>query len=94
MLMAIVLMLHTPNMTQDLYDRTMKELEPGLPRGCQAHIAGPAPDGTSWRVVTVWESAEIAQAYMISTLRPAQLRAGVAPPTAAPVTWQAHNVMV
>lgn len=67
--MAHVVMVDTPGMTAELYDKSaeMMGLVGRLPEGCVAHIAGPGPEG--WRIVAVWESLEKAQQFAATTLQ-------------------------
>jgi len=92
--MAYVVMVDTPAMTPELYDKTAELM--GLvgrpPEGCLVHIAGPGPEG--WRVVAVWESLEKAQQFATTTLRPVQAGLGLAPPTKPPVIWELYSLEV
>lgn len=57
--MAIAVLSETPNMTAAQYDDVAAELglSDSLPEGCLAHIAGLAPDGSTWREISVWAAA-------------------------------------
>jgi hypothetical protein len=92
--MSVAIMVDTPGMTAEQYDATIDEigLRGSLPAGCSAHIAGASPDG-GWRVITVWDDADTARAFVTSTVRPAQEKAGVTPAGGPPVVWEVHNAM-
>jgi hypothetical protein len=94
--MAIVVLSDTPNMTKEQYDAVAAELGLGdaLPEGCLAYIAGVGPDGSTWRDVMVWQSAEQAKSFMDTSLRPAIERAGATPIWGPPVNWEAHQLTV
>ena len=94
--MPIVMMMDTPHMTPAQYDKSLKllGLEGKLPPGCRAHIAGPAADGTSWRVITIWETVALARQFMVTKLRAVQEAAGIKAPVTPPVTWELHNLLV
>src|SRR5260370_1042830 len=79
--MSIVVLSDTPNMTSEQYDRVNAELglSESLPEGCRAHIAGLGADGSTWRDITVWDSAEQAKQFLDTTLRPAMERHGATP---------------
>jgi hypothetical protein len=93
--MAIVVLSETPNMTAEQYDKVAAEvgLTDSLPEGCLAHIAGVGPDGTTWRDISVWESATQAKQFMDTTLRPAIDRSGAAAVWGPPVTWELHQLV-
>jgi hypothetical protein len=86
-------MIDTPGMTAEQYDATMAELGEGLPEGCSAHISGPSPDGSGWRVISVWDDIDTARQFMITRMGPAREAAGVQPATATPVSWPLHNMI-
>ena len=89
--MAEVVLVDHPGMTQELYDKVTEILGPALPEGCQAHIAGPGPNG--WRVITVWDSMEVAGAYIQGTLNPVFEEAGVPPLPGPPASWPLHRLV-
>lgn len=88
--MSVVVIVTTPGMTPELYDLSQQKLNlvGTLPPGCSAHIAGPAPEG--WRVVAVWESAEVLQRFATERLQPVLAELGVAPPPVPPVIYPLH----
>jgi hypothetical protein len=88
--MPIAVMADTPNGTVENFEAVMAEIGGDLPSGCRARIAGPGPDG-GWRVLSVWDDMEAAQAFLSGTLRPAQERIGV-PSAQNVVTWEVHNL--
>jgi hypothetical protein len=94
--MSIVVLSETPNMTSDQYDRVNAELglTDSLPEGCQVHIAGLGPDGSTWRDITVWDSAEQAKQFLDTTLRPAMERHGAAPIWGPPANWELHKLIL
>jgi len=94
--MSIVVLSETPNMTSEQYDRVNTELglSDSLPEGCRAHIAGLGPDGSTWRDITVWDSAEQAKQFLDTTLRPAIERHGATPIWGPPANWELHKLIV
>jgi hypothetical protein len=95
-LMAIVVLLETPNMTKEQFDKVSAELglDDSLPEGCQMHIAGVGPDGSTWRDICVWETAAQAKHFIDTSFRPAIERAGATPIWGPPANWKAHKVFV
>jgi hypothetical protein len=95
-LMAIAVLSETPNMTSEQYDVVAAELglSDSLPTGCLAYIAGVGPDGSTWRDVSVWESAAQARQFMDTTLRPAMERAGATPIWGPPANWGVHSLII
>jgi hypothetical protein len=71
MVMAVVVSAVAPGFTSETYDAVTGKAMPGgqLPEGCQLHIAGPVEQG--WRVITVWDSAELFDRFRQETLLPA-----------------------
>lgn len=94
--MAIAVLYETPNMTREQYDNVAAELglSDSLPEGCLAHIAGVGPDGSTWRDISVWESAEQAKEFTDNTLRPAMERSGATPIWGPPANWEVHKLIV
>jgi hypothetical protein len=82
-------------MTSDQYDHVAAELglTSTLPDGCQAHIAGIGPDGSTWREVHVWDSADQAKQFMDTALRPAIERSGATPIWGPPIKWDVHKLI-
>jgi hypothetical protein len=78
--------------TQAQYDAVLEEL--GLthktPPGGVFHVAGPTDGG--WRVVDVWESPEIFEAFLQTRLGPVLQHNNVPPPNVS--AWPVHNTMV
>jgi hypothetical protein len=95
-LVTIAVLAETPNMTAAQYDSVTDELglSDSLPAGCLAHIAGVGPDGSTWRDISVWETAGQAKQFMDMTLRPAIERAGATPIWGPPVNWTVHKLIV
>ena len=92
--MSIVVLTDTPNMTSEQYERVAAEvgLRDALPDGCRVHVAGLAPDGSTWRDVSVWDSAEQAKEFLDTTLRPAMERHGATPVWGPPANWPVHQL--
>jgi hypothetical protein len=84
-------MVDTPGMTAEQFDAVIADIGTELPAGCQARIAGPSPED-GWRVVSVWSDVDTARAFVTTTLRPAQDRAGVPPGMPSMVSWDLHNL--
>ncbi|MDP9101425.1 MAG: hypothetical protein M3N21_04675 [Actinomycetota bacterium] len=93
--MANAILVDTPGLTQQHYEAVTADLglNDGLPDGCTVHIAGPMPDGAGWRVITVWDDMDKAQAFLTEKLRPAQERAGAPAPAGPPQMWQVHRLV-
>ena len=93
--MTIVVLSDTPDMTSAQYDAVSAELglRRSLPEGCIMHVAGVCPDGSTWRDLSVWESAAQANWFMDETLRPAMERAGATPIWGPPITWEPHELI-
>jgi hypothetical protein len=91
--MAYVVMVDTPGMTAELYDKSgeMMGMKGRLPEGCLVHIAGPGPKG--WRVVSIWDSLEKARHFATTIVGPVQVQLGVAP-TKPPVIWELYSLDV
>ena len=94
--MTIAVLAETPDMTADQYDSIAEELglSDSLPEGCLAHIAGVGPDGSTWRDISVWETAAQAKQFMDTTLRPAIERAGATAIWGPPINWPVHKLIV
>ena len=92
--MAIVVLSETPNMTKEQFDKVALELgmKDSLPVGCRLHIAGVGPDGSTWRDISVWDSAAQAKEFMDTRFRPAIKRAGATPIWGPPITWTPHEL--
>jgi hypothetical protein len=91
--MAYVVMVDTPGMTTELYDKSgeMMGMKGRPPEGCFVHIAGPGPEG--WRVVSVWGSLEKAREFATTILEPVQAQLGIAP-VKPPVIWELYSLEV
>jgi hypothetical protein len=84
--MAIAMILELPGVTQQQYETAGAELGDPRKQGALVHIAGPTEGG--WRVVEVWPSQEVAQAFFgAETTHQAFQKAGIPPvqPTVFPV---------
>lgn len=89
--MAIVAVFDVPEMSQDQYDKVMKDLETrgaGAPDGRLYHVGSPKNGG--WLVVDVWESPEKLDQFA-QTLMSVLQEAGITPPR--PSVYPAHNVV-
>ena len=91
--MAYVVMVDTPGMTAELYDKSgeMMGMKGRPPEGCLVHIAGPGPEG--WRVISIWGSLEKARQFATTILGPVQAQLGVAP-AKPPVIWELYSLEV
>ena len=91
--MAYVVMVDTPGMTAELYDKSgeMMGTKGRLPEGCLVHIAGPGPEG--WRVVSIWDSLDKARQFATTIRGPVQAQLGVAP-AKPPVIWELYSLEV
>jgi hypothetical protein len=94
--MTIAVLAETPDMTAAQYDGIAEELglRDSLPEGCLAYIAGVGPDGSTWREISVWQSAGQAKQFMDMTLRPAIERAGATAIWGPPTNWTVHELLV
>ena len=84
--MAIAMILELPGVTQQQYEAAGAVLGDPRKQGVLVHIAGPMEGG--WRVVAVWPSQEVAQAFFgAQTTHQAFQMAGIPPvqPTVFPV---------
>ena len=61
-----------PGMTAEIYDQVNSRVNPpgSPPEGLIFHTAGPSPDG-GWRIIDVWESREVCERFLESTVTPA-----------------------
>ena len=75
--MTIVMSMHWPEITQDHYNRVLKEVrwEKDHPKGALFHVAWFAPDG--FRVTDVWRSAEDFQRFSEQRLTPVTTQMGL-----------------
>jgi hypothetical protein len=87
--MSVVMMIHNPNGSRELYEKISAGLT--LPIGGRVHIAGPAPEG-GWRVIEVWPSEEDARRFLREEFAPALRAAGAAGPPPEPQFWPVHRV--
>ncbi|HEY2175571.1 MAG TPA: hypothetical protein VGH85_17320 [Mycobacteriales bacterium] len=81
------------DMGQADYDELMKalnqeSLDAASPSGLIAHLAGPTPNG-GWRVLDLWESQEVADAYYSADLF--QQSVGSAPFEVQTSPWPMHR---
>jgi hypothetical protein len=93
--MAIAVLSETPNMTKEQFDEVAAEvgMKESLPPGCLAHIAEVGPDGTTWRDISVWESAGKAKQFLDETFRPAMERSGATVIWGPPANWEVHTMI-
>jgi hypothetical protein len=75
--MAIVMQLHWPEATVELYEevRARADWEGDRPQGGQVHIVGWADDGM--RITDIWDSAEDFQAFFEARVLPVVQDAGM-----------------
>ncbi len=61
--MAFVVIVETPGLTQEQYDKTHRHVFEAQPRpaGLLVRLSGPMEGG--WRIIDVWESEENAQSF-------------------------------
>lgn len=89
--MALAYLFEVPDTTLAQYEGVMEMAHPGgrLAPGCLMHIAGPHDGGV--RIVDVWESQEVFDAFVREQLQPALVKNGVTPPRVE--AWSVHNVL-
>lgn len=92
--MPIAFVFDVADMGQADYDELMKainqeSLDAASPSGLIAHMAGPTPSG-GWRVLDLWESEEVADAYYSADLF--QQSVGSAPFEVQTSPWPMHRV--
>lgn len=94
--MSKVVMIDTPGMTADQYRTVIEKLgmRDSLPDGCLAHIAGPSPDASAWRVITVWDDLDKLASFRDTQLMPAQSAAGITAPAVPPAIWDLESIVV
>ena len=84
--MPIAFITELPGVTQQQYETAHEALGDPREHGALVHIAGPMEGG--WRVIEVWPSQEVAQAFFgAETTHQAFHKAGIPPaqPTVFPV---------
>jgi hypothetical protein len=81
--------------TEDMYEAVTERVMPEgeLPEGCQLHIAGPVEQG--WRVITVWDTAEVFNSFREEKLLPAiaEVSGQEAPDAVKPVIDPVHRLI-
>jgi hypothetical protein len=89
--MRIAYLLEWPGVTQEQYDAVVEDLELGgkAAPGGVFHVAGPTEGG--WRVVDVWESPEIFDAFLNTRLGPVLAKNNLNPPQVS--AWPVHNTL-
>jgi hypothetical protein len=96
-IMAIAFVFESDKVDQAGYDQLMQSidreaLDAALPAGVIAHLSGPKQGG-GWRVVDVWESEDVANAFYSSEqFRPVMAGAADAGMSNAP--WPLHRIEV
>ena len=94
--MTVAYIFEVEGMTGDQYDGIMEAMGVSAKGaikalGAVAHIAGPSDGG--WRVVDVWDSEEVADAFYASdTFAP--VRAAAEGGGMTKVTWPVHRIEV
>jgi hypothetical protein len=86
--MAIGVILDTPGVTKEQYERVGAQLQPVVPPELLMHTAGPREGG--WVVVEVWESQEAMQRFVEQYAAPALQAAGY--PMAQPQVFAVHTL--
>lgn len=78
--MPIGVITELPGGTKDHYEAISAKLVPNdtLQEGAILHIAGPTGDG--WRVIAVWENAEVFERFRESSLEPTVVQVGAPRP--------------
>ena len=76
--MTVAMILDLPGVTDAQYATARAALGAALQPGNLVHVAGPTADG--WRVVEVWESAEVVGASFQSARAQAAFQAAGIPP--------------
>jgi len=92
--LAFVRMFDNPNVTQEQYDASSKQIgvtSGNMPEGGVLHVAGPGPEG-GWRVLEIWESEDAARKFDEERVEPVLQQAGIKRPE--PQRWQVHNLVV
>ena len=69
-----------PGLTQELYDSLIGQFEAQVRQapGFIAHVSSEVPGG--WKVTEIWESADQFNAWVMQTVLPAAMAAGMKPP--------------
>jgi len=75
--MATVMVMHWPEVTREQYEQAREKVgwERDVPPGARLHVAWFDDDG--FRVVDVWESAELFQNFVAGRLMPAVQQIGI-----------------
>ncbi len=79
--MAVALVVEFPGVSQEQYDRVMKDLNleaTGPAKGMILHVAGPTENG--WQVVDVWETRADFDRFLDRDLGRALKSAGISTP--------------
>lgn len=89
--MAIGVITELPGGTKEHYEALSAKLAPNdsLPKGASLHIAGPTSDG--WRVIGVWESAEVFERFLEKSLKPGVDEVGAPRPRAQ--QFEVHKLL-
>ncbi|MCC7445960.1 MAG: hypothetical protein IT324_01025 [Anaerolineae bacterium] len=90
--MAVAYLMQFSSVTPEQYDAVMQELNLGSkpPKGALLHMAGPTEDG--WRVIDVWESPEVFDAFVQTRLGQALHNAGISEQPAI-TSWPIHGLL-
>jgi hypothetical protein len=86
--MAVVTILEIPGLTREQYEAAGASLPPGPPEGIEFHSCGPVEGG--WRIVDVWSSRSVYDAFLDDAFLPAIRAAGGAEPSRREV-MDAHH---
>ena len=90
--MAVAVLMEFAGGDNDAYDRVIGAMglsDGSQPPGAIFHVAGETEDG--FRVVDVWESAEIFQRFADEQIGPLTQAEGFPEPTVT--TWEVHNTL-
>jgi hypothetical protein len=87
--MPVVTVLEFPGVTQELYEKAAARLaQSDAPAGILYHACGSTGDG--WRIVDVWETAEVFDRFVDERYLPAMRAAGGSEPVRREV-MQTHH---
>ena len=88
--MAIGLVFEAEGVTQQQYDSVKQAVSPDnrLPAGMLYHVAGPTSNG--WRVVEVWESQALMDAFFQEKLGAELQKANI---NVQPQQFEVYNIM-
>jgi len=94
--MSVAVLVHSENVTAEMYDAVTEELGEEPPEGCLAQIAGPAKAG-GFRIFSTWETNEHYERFREERLLPAIREvageeAAAGPPEAE--VYEVHHIYI